>query len=65
MKHSRRGRIISLLREGKSDSELLTVIDKEFPPGTFLTSNKKALSGVKWDLRLPAALSDRKKTPPF
>ena len=47
MRHSRRGLIISLLREGKSDSELLDIVDKEFPPGAFLTSNKKALAGVK------------------
>jgi hypothetical protein len=47
---SRRGRIIELLSEGCSDEEIIQIIGVEFPPGTFLSSNKKALAGTKWDL---------------
>jgi hypothetical protein len=50
MKHSRRGRITDLLREGKADSEILAALGKEFPPGSFSTSNTQALAGTKWDL---------------
>ena len=50
MVKSRRGRIIELLSEGCSDKEIIQTIDVEFPPGTFSTSNMKALYGTKWDL---------------
>lgn len=50
MKHSRRGRIIELMTFGKTDTDILEVLDKEFPKGTFLTSNKQAIAGTKWDL---------------
>jgi len=50
MASSRRGRIIELLNEGKLDEDILKVIDVEFTPGTFSTSNKQALYGTKWDL---------------
>ena len=50
MKHSRRGRIIDLLTFGKSDNDILEILDKEFPKGMFLTSNKQAIAGTKWDL---------------
>ena len=50
MKNSRRGRIIDLLTYGNTDKAILQILDKEFPKGIFLTSNKKALSGTKWDL---------------
>ncbi|MCJ7450072.1 MAG: endonuclease NucS [Bacteroidales bacterium] len=51
-KHSRRGKIIELINQGKSDQEILDVIDKEFPYGVFSTSNKQALYGTKKDLGL-------------
>ena len=47
---SRRGRIIELLNQGCSDEEVIEVIDVEFPPGSFSTSNRQALCGTKWDL---------------
>jgi hypothetical protein len=50
MNASRRGRIIDLLAEGKTDEEILKVIDREFPPGKFATSNLQALRGTKWDV---------------
>lgn len=50
MKHSRRGRIIELLTYSKTDNEILGILDKEFPSGVFVTSNKQALAGTKWDL---------------
>lgn len=49
MAKSRRGLIIELLSEGCSDEEVLRIVDDEFPPGTFSTSNRKALYGTKWD----------------
>lgn len=52
MKNSRRGRIIDLLTFGKSDNDILTILDREFPKGVFLTSNKQALAGTKWDLNI-------------
>jgi hypothetical protein len=53
MLRSRRGRIIELLDEKRTDEKIIQTLDIEFPPGTFLTSNRKALSGTKWDLRNP------------
>lgn len=50
MKHSRRGMIIDLLSEGNTDAEILAVLEKEFPLGSFSTSNMQALTGTKWDL---------------
>lgn len=50
MKNSRRGRIIELLSTRMSDEEILVVLEKEFPSGVFLTTNKQALTGTKWDL---------------
>jgi hypothetical protein len=50
MVSSRRGRIIELLNNGYYDEEVLKIIDVEFPPGTFSTSNKQALCGTKLDL---------------
>lgn len=50
MKHSRRGKITDLLSEGKSDAEILVVLNKEFSLGSFSTSNEQALAGTKWDL---------------
>jgi hypothetical protein len=47
---SRRSRIIDLLKSGKSDLEILQILDKEYPKGTFKSSNSKALSGTKWDI---------------
>jgi hypothetical protein len=47
---SRRGRIIELLESGKSDDEILSVLDKELPQGAYLSSNKQALAGTKWNL---------------
>lgn len=42
--------IIDLLSRGKTDEEVLALLDKEFPLGTLATSNKQALAGTKWDL---------------
>jgi hypothetical protein len=50
MRASRRGRIVRLLEDGKTDPEILAVLDKEFPPGTFKTSNKQAISGTRRSL---------------
>jgi hypothetical protein len=50
--HSRRGKIIDLLNNRKSDQEILEILDREFPPGVFSTSNKQALYGTKRDLAL-------------
>lgn len=52
MKNSRRSRIIELLGCGKSDEEILQILDKEFSAGRFSTSNKQALYGTKRDLGL-------------
>jgi hypothetical protein len=52
MKNSRRGRIIDLLTYSKTKEEILEILDKEFPAGVFLTSNKQALAGTKWSLGL-------------
>lgn len=52
MKNSRRNTIIDLLSRGKTDAEVLALLEKAFPPGTFSTSNKQALAGTKWDLSL-------------
>ena len=50
-KQSRRGIIIELIKQGKSDHEILDILDIEFPSGVFSTSNKQALYGTKRDLR--------------
>jgi hypothetical protein len=46
----RRGRIKELLLSGKTDTEILAVLDKEFPLGVYLSSNKQALAGTRWNL---------------
>jgi len=63
MRKSRRGRIINLIRDGRTDSEILNILDKEFPPGTFTTSNIQAISGTKWDLGISSKerLSTKRK----
>jgi hypothetical protein len=50
--NSRRGRIIELIKINKSDQDILDLLEKEFPLGVFSTSNKQALCGTKWSLRL-------------
>jgi hypothetical protein len=50
MKNSRRGRIIDLMTIGKTDKDILEILDKEFPKGIFLSSNKQALAGTRWSL---------------
>lgn len=60
MKGSRRGRIIDLITVRKSDNDILQILDKEFPKGVFLTSNKQALSGTKWDLNIKSKKEQRK-----
>ena len=62
MKYSRRGRIIDVLRKGKADSEILAVLEKEFPPGSFSTSNTQALAGTKWDLGNSGSRGGRERT---
>jgi hypothetical protein len=47
---SRRGRIIELINQGLSDTEVLEKIDRYFSPGHFNTSNKQALYGTKRDM---------------
>lgn len=47
---SRRGKIIELIDQGLTDSEILLIIDQIFPPGLFATSNKQAIYGTKRDL---------------
>lgn len=63
MKYSRRGRILPLVNEDRSDTEILSILDKEFPPGRFSKSNRQALAGAKWELRSKAAPSPRKRLP--
>jgi len=50
MKGSRRSLIIEMLRQNLDDKEILEQLDREFPPGTFKSSNSEALSGTKWDV---------------
>jgi hypothetical protein len=50
MTKSRRGRIIELIEEGTLNPEILKILDKEFPPGTFKSRNSKAISGTRWDI---------------
>ena len=59
----RRQRIIELLDQGKSDTEILAILDTEYPPGTFKSANKQALGGTKWGLR-NASSPDSEETPP-
>ena len=40
-----------MLNDGHSDTEILACLDREFPPGTFSTTNAAALRGTKWDRR--------------
>jgi hypothetical protein len=47
MPNSRRSTIINLSRKAKTGNEILAELNREFPPGTFKTSNENALSGVK------------------
>jgi hypothetical protein len=47
---SRRGKIIELINQGLTDSEILIVIDNLFPLGHFATSNRQAIYGTKRDL---------------
>lgn len=64
MKHSRRGMITDLLSEGKADAEILAVLEKEFPPGSFSASNTQALAGTKRDLRSSGTKVVREKAIP-
>jgi hypothetical protein len=43
-----------LRNQAKTDAEILAELDRGFPPGTFSTSNAKALSGVKWEFGVMA-----------
>jgi len=61
MKNSRRGRIIYLLKLRKSDEEILKILNKEFPNGTFLTSNKNAISGTRRDLNTKSKQKKKNK----
>lgn len=47
-----------MLSQGLSDSEILSVLDQEFPKGMFKTTNAKAIAGTKWDF----AKKDSRKT---
>jgi hypothetical protein len=49
---SRRSKIIELINQGLSDFEILEVLDKIFPSGHFITSNKQAIYGTRRDIRL-------------
>jgi hypothetical protein len=64
MKHSRRGKITSLLSAGKSDDEILAVLNKKFPPGSFSTPNEQALAGTKWGLEKSGSKVIRAKSLP-
>jgi len=48
----RRRRIIQLINQNVKDNEILRILDKEYPPGTFITKNYAALYGTKRDLGL-------------
>jgi len=61
MEISRRSRITDLLKEGKTDTEILDVLNREFLPGSYATSNKQALSGTKRDLEHSSTPVTRKK----
>jgi hypothetical protein len=60
MKNSRRGRIIDLLTFGKTENDILAILDKEFPKGVFITSNKQAIAGTKWDLDIKSKKKPKK-----
>lgn len=51
MQTSRRARIIELWRAGKSRDEILCVLDREFPPGLYKSSNANAIYGTLRDLK--------------
>jgi hypothetical protein len=48
----RRRRITDLINQNFSDNEILKILDKEYPFGTFKSSNYAALYGTKRDLGL-------------
>ena len=52
----RRRRIIGLINQKVEDIEILRILDKEYPAGTFITSNYAALYGTKRDLGLKVML---------
>lgn len=52
MKQSRRRRIIRLTEECTDDAQILSLLNREFPPGRFKTSNAQVLYGTKRDLSL-------------
>jgi hypothetical protein len=52
----RRRRIIQLIDQNFKDIEILRILDKEYPVGTFITSNYAALYGTKRDLGLKVML---------
>ncbi|MBK8806256.1 MAG: hypothetical protein IPO21_06300 [Bacteroidales bacterium] len=47
---SRRSRIIDLINQKSSDTEILKILDIEYPYGTFKTSNSTAIYGTKRDM---------------
>lgn len=51
-KKPRRQRIIELILKNCTDTQILQLLDKEYPKGMFKTSNKQALNGVKHDPRI-------------
>ncbi len=50
MRPNRRGRIVELLNKQQTDEKILAILDKEFPPGTFRSTNMAALYGTKYSL---------------
>ena len=48
----RRQRIVELLKQKYSDEQILNVLNKEYPVGTYKTNNKQAIYGTKRDTRL-------------
>lgn len=65
MKNSRRNVIIDLLSRGKTDADILAVLEKAFPSGTYRSSNKQALAGTKWNLGLSGEKVLHEKTMPL
>jgi len=49
MRVSRRSWICELLGQGKGKAAILAILDVEYPPSTYKTSNAKALSSVDWE----------------
>lgn len=60
---SRRGFIIYAHNLGKSEEEILNMLNKRFPPDQFKTSHQAAINGTLWDLNGPKRLARESPSP--